>query len=201
MTAAGRARLGLAYAVPAGRGVWPGGDVPAPLAAGTPIFLEIRSAKRWLRSCQSKPWWCAIKAVVVSMLLTASLGGHRGGDFDVAGLAAKQYGFAPAVTLQGGTISRPLCFALAAWPPGWLSIVSVPAFLSLAACYWPYPSWAFYHLAGSHPEQLFLLYGVVGLCVGRCRGGTVCDGRAFPPEVPSPGSHFHATSRMPSLAD
>jgi hypothetical protein len=27
-------------------------------------------------------------------------------------------------------------------------------------------SWAFYHLSGSQPEQLFLLYGAVGLCVG-----------------------------------
>ena len=35
------------------------------------------------------------------MLLTAAVCGYRGGHFDVAGLAAKQYGFAPAVTLQG----------------------------------------------------------------------------------------------------
>ena len=36
-------------------------------------------------------------------------------------------------------------------------------------------SWAFYHLAGTHPEQLFLLYGVVGLCGRRWRR-TVRDG-------------------------
>jgi MFS family permease len=43
--AAGRSRLGLAYSVPAGRGVWSGGDVSAPLAAGDADFPRNAAAQ------------------------------------------------------------------------------------------------------------------------------------------------------------
>jgi outer membrane receptor protein involved in Fe transport len=78
----------------------------------------------------------------------------------------KQYGFAPAVTLQANSIATiMLCFGcliagLAVDRFG-SSITFIIGSLLLAGA-----SWAFYHLAGAHPEQLFLLYGVVGLCVG-----------------------------------
>lgn len=51
-------------------------------------------------------------------------------------------------------------------------------------------SWAFYHLAGTHPEQLFLLYGVVGLCVGVVGAVPYVMVRAFPPEVRFTGISF-----------
>jgi hypothetical protein len=41
----------------------------------------------------------------------------------------------------------------------------------------------FYHLAGSHPEQLFLLYGLVGFCVGVVGAVPYVMVRAFPAEV------------------
>ncbi len=51
-------------------------------------------------------------------------------------------------------------------------------------------SWAFYHLAGTHPEQLFLLYGLVGLCVGVVGAVPYVMVRAFPPEVRFTGISF-----------
>jgi len=51
-------------------------------------------------------------------------------------------------------------------------------------------SWAFYHLSGSHPEQLFLLYGVVGLCVGVVGAVPFVMVRAFPAEVRFTGISF-----------
>ncbi|KZQ87087.1 hypothetical protein A3N55_19085 [Enterobacter hormaechei subsp. steigerwaltii] len=54
----------------------------------------------------------------------------------------------------------------------------------------PASSWAFYHLAGTHPEQLFLLYGVVGLCVGVVGAVPYVMVRAFPPEVRFTGISF-----------
>ena len=124
------------------------------------------------------------------MLLTAAVCGYRGGHFDVAGLAAKQYGFAPAVTLQANSIATiMLCFGclaagLAADRFG-ASVTFIVGSLLLAAS-----SWAFYHLAGTHPEQLFLLYGVVGLCVGVVGAVPYVMVRAFPPEVRFTGISF-----------
>lgn len=102
----------------------------------------------------------------------------------------KQYGFAPAVTLQANSIATiMLCFGclaagLAADRFG-ASVTFIVGSLLLAAS-----SWAFYHLAGSHPEQLFLLYGVVGLCVGVVGAVPYVMVRAFPPEVRFTGISF-----------
>ncbi|MDU6453831.1 MAG: MFS transporter, partial [Enterobacter hormaechei] len=99
-------------------------------------------------------------------------------------------GFAPAVTLQANSIATiMLCFGclaagLAADRFG-ASVTFIVGSLLLAAS-----SWAFYHLAGSHPEQLFLLYGIVGLCVGVVGAVPYVMVRAFPPEVRFTGISF-----------
>ncbi|MBF3314065.1 MFS transporter, partial [Leptospira borgpetersenii serovar Hardjo-bovis] len=51
-------------------------------------------------------------------------------------------------------------------------------------------SWAFYHLSGTHPEQLFPLYGLVGLCVGVVGAVPFVMVRAFPAEVRFTGISF-----------
>ncbi|KFD22427.1 major facilitator superfamily (MFS) transporter, partial [Yokenella regensburgei ATCC 49455] len=51
-------------------------------------------------------------------------------------------------------------------------------------------SWAFYHLVGMHPEQLVLLYGLVGLCVGVVGAVPYVMVRAFPAEVRFSGISF-----------
>ncbi len=94
------------------------------------------------------------------------------------------------MTLQANSIATiMLCFGclaagLAADRFG-ASVTFIVGSLLLAAS-----SWAFYHLAGSHPEQLFLLYGVVGLCVGVVGAVPYVMVRAFPPEVRFTGISF-----------
>ena len=51
-------------------------------------------------------------------------------------------------------------------------------------------SWFFYHLTGSHPEQLFVLYGLVGFCVGVVGAVPYVMVRAFPAEVRFTGISF-----------
>ncbi len=51
-------------------------------------------------------------------------------------------------------------------------------------------SWIFYHFAGAHPEHLFLLYGLVGLCVGVVGAVPYVMVRAFPAEVRFTGISF-----------
>ncbi|HDC4529746.1 TPA: MFS transporter [Enterobacter asburiae] len=158
----------------------------------TPIFLEMQQRKAL---AQELPVKAVVvrhkKAVVVSMLLTWLL---SAGIVVVILMSPvwlqKQYGFAPAVTLQANSIATiMLCFGclaagLAADRFG-ASVTFIVGSLLLAAS-----SWAFYHLAGSHPEQLFLLYGTVGLCVGVVGAVPYVMVRAFPPEVRFTGISF-----------
>jgi len=102
----------------------------------------------------------------------------------------KQFGFAPALTLQANSIATVmLCFGCLA--AGLLvdrfgaSRTFIVGSLLLAAA-----SWLFYHRVGSHPEQLFLLYGLVGLCVGVVGAVPYVMVRAFPAEVRFTGISF-----------
>ncbi len=102
----------------------------------------------------------------------------------------KQFGFAPALTLQANSIATVmLCFGCLA--AGLLvdrfgaSRTFIVGSLLLAAS-----SWLFYHRVGSHPEQLFLLYGLVGLCVGVVGAVPYVMVRAFPAEVRFTGISF-----------
>ncbi|MBF9834017.1 MFS transporter [Enterobacter hormaechei] len=158
----------------------------------TPIFLEMQQRKALAQELPVKTVVVRHKkAVVVSMLLTWLL---SAGIVVVILMSPvwlqKQYGFAPAVTLQANSIATiMLCFGclaagLAADRFG-ASATFIVGSLLLAAS-----SWAFYHLAGTHPEQLFLLYGVVGLCVGVVGAVPYVMVRAFPPEVRFTGISF-----------
>ncbi|MCM8216348.1 MFS transporter [Enterobacter hormaechei] len=158
----------------------------------TPIFLEMQQRKALAQELPVKTVVVRHKkAVVVSMLLTWLL---SAGIVVVILMSPvwlqKQYGFAPAVTLQANSIATiMLCFGclaagLAADRFG-ASVTFIVGSLLLAAS-----SWAFYHLAGTHPEQLFLLYGVVGLCVGVVGAVPYVMVRAFPPEVRFTGISF-----------
>ncbi|EGT5760753.1 MFS transporter [Cronobacter sakazakii] len=160
----------------------------------TPIFLEMQQRKA-LAQEQELPVKAVVvkhrQAVVISMLLTWLL---SAGIVVVILMSPvwlqKQYGFAPAVTLQANSIATMmLCVGcmlagLAADRFGASRTFIVGSVLLAAA------SWAFYHLSGTHPEQLFLLYGLVGLCVGVVGAVPFVMVRAFPAEVRFTGISF-----------
>ncbi|WP_105622621.1 MFS transporter [Cronobacter sakazakii] len=158
----------------------------------TPIFLEMQQRKALAQELPVKA--VVVKhrqAVVISMLLTWLL---SAGIVVVILMSPvwlqKQYGFAPAVTLQANSIATMmLCVGcllagLAADRFGASRTFIVGSVLLAAA------SWVFYHLSGTHPEQLFLLYGLVGLCVGVVGAVPFVMVRAFPAEVRFTGISF-----------
>ncbi|ELQ6110321.1 MFS transporter [Cronobacter sakazakii] len=158
----------------------------------TPIFLKMQQRKALAQELPVKA--VVVKhrqAVVISMLLTWLL---SAGIVVVILMSPvwlqKQYGFAPAVTLQANSIATVmLCVGcllagLAADRLGASRTFIVGSVLLAAA------SWAFYHLSGTHPEQLFLLYGLVGLCVGVVGAVPFVMVRAFPAEVRFTGISF-----------
>lgn len=158
----------------------------------TPIFLEMQQRKAL---AQELPVKAVVvkhkKAVVVSMLLTWLL---SAGIVVVILMSPvwlqKQYGLAPALTLKANSIATiMLCVGcllagLAADRFGASKTFIVGSIL--LAC----SSWVFYHFAGAHPEQLFLLYGLVGLCVGVVGAVPYVMVRAFPAEVRFTGISF-----------
>ena len=147
----------------------------------TPIFLEMQQRKALAQELPVKSVVSKHKkAVVISMLLTWLL---SAGIVVVILMSPvwlqKQYGFAPALTLQANSVATiMLCVGclLAGFIVGSL----------LLAC----SSWFFYHLTGSHPQHLFLLYGLVGLCVGVVGAVPYVMVRAFPAEVRFTGISF-----------
>ena len=154
----------------------------------TPIFREMQQRKELpIKSVVLKHK----QAVVVSMLLTWLL---SAGIVVVILMSPvwlqKQYGFAPALTLQANSVATVmLCVGcllagLIVDKMGASKTFIVGSIL--LAC----SSWLFYHLAGAHPEQLFLLYGLVGLCVGVVGAVPYVMVRAFPAEVRFTGISF-----------
>ncbi|EOW6743921.1 MFS transporter [Cronobacter dublinensis] len=158
----------------------------------TPIFLEMQQRKALARELPVKA--VVVKhrqGVIISMLLTWLL---SAGIVVVILMSPvwlqKQYGFAPAVTLKANSIATiMLCvgclLAGLAVDRFGASRTFVVGSVLLAAS-----SWAFYHLSGAHPEQLFLLYGVVGLCVGVVGAVPFVMVRAFPAAVRFTGISF-----------
>ena len=158
----------------------------------TPIFLEMQQRKALAQELPIKSVVLKHKqAVVVSMLLTWLL---SAGIVVVILMSPvwlqKQYGFAPALTLQANSVATVmLCVGcllagLIVDKMGDSKTFIVGSIL--LAC----SSWLFYHLAGAHPEQLFLLYGLVGLCVGVVGAVPYVMVRAFPAEVRFTGISF-----------
>ena len=158
----------------------------------TPIFLDMQQRKVL---AQELPVKSVIvrhkKAVILSMLLTGLL---SAGIVVVILMSPvwlqKQYGFAPALTLQANSIATiMLCFgclmaglAVDRFGPGKTFIIGS----IMLAC----SGWMFYHLSGVYPQQLFLLYGLVGLCVGVVGAVPYVMVKAFPPAVRFSGISF-----------
>ncbi|MGL5697714.1 MAG: MFS transporter [Kluyvera sp.] len=158
----------------------------------TPVFLEMQQRKALAQELPVKSVVLKHrKAVVVSMLLTWLL---SAGIVVVILMSPvwlqKQYGFAPAITLQANSIATiMLCVGcllagLAVDRVG-ASKTFIVGCLLLAGS-----SAGFYHLAGAHPEWLFVLYGAVGLCVGVVGAVPYVMVRAFPAAVRFTGISF-----------
>lgn len=158
----------------------------------TPVFIEMQQRKALADELPIKTVVMNHKkAVAVSMLLTWLL---SAGIVVVILMSPvwlqKQHGFAPALTLQGNSIAIVmLCIGcllagLAADRFGASKTLIVGSLL-LAVC-----SWMFYHYAGTHPEQLFLLYGLAGLSVGVVGAVPFVMVRAFPAGVRFTGISF-----------
>ncbi|WP_049008721.1 MFS transporter, partial [Citrobacter koseri] len=158
----------------------------------TPIFLEMQQRKTL---AQELPVKAVVvkhkKAVAISMLLTWLL---SAGIVVVILMSPvwlqKQYGFAPALTLQANSVAT-IMLCVGCLLAGFIvdRVGASKTFIVgsfLLAC----SSWIFYHLSGAHPEQLFLLYGLVGLCVGVVGAVPYVMVRAFPAEVRFTGISF-----------
>ena len=158
----------------------------------TPIFLEMQQRKALAQELPIKSVVLKHKqAVVVSMLLTWLL---SAGIVVVILMSPvwlqKQYGFAPALTLQANSVAT-IMLCVGCLMAGLIvdRVGASKTFIVgsiLLAC----SSWFFYHLSGTHPEQLFLLYGLVGLCVGVVGAVPYVMVRAFPAEVRFTGISF-----------
>lgn len=159
------------------------GSSPCICAVGsgeTPVFLEMQQRKALAQELPVKA--VALKhqkAVAVSMLLTAFIRRRGGGDPDVAGLAAKHYGFAPPSPCRR-TVSPPSCCVSAACWQALPPTVLAPAARLLSAAYSSrrqaglstiFPALALASVSA-------LRYG--GPVRRRGRGGSLCDGARVP---------------------
>ena len=158
----------------------------------TPIFLEMQQRKALAQELPIKSVVLKHKqAVIVSMLLTWLL---SAGIVVVILMSPvwlqKQYGFAPALTLQANSVAT-VMLCIGCLLAGFIvdRVGASKTFIVgsiLLAC----SSWLFYHLVATHPEHLFLLYGLVGLCVGVVGAVPYVMVRAFPAEVRFTGISF-----------
>lgn len=158
----------------------------------TPVFLEMQQRKALAQELPVKSVVVRHqKAVIISMLLTWLL---SAGIVVVILMSPvwlqKQYGLAPALTLQANSVAT-IMLCVGCLLSGYLvdRVGASKTFIVgsvLLAC----SSGLFYHLAGEHPARLFLLYGLVGLCVGVVGAVPYVMVRAFPAEVRFTGISF-----------
>ena len=158
----------------------------------TPIFLEMQQRKALAQELPIKSVVLKHKqAVVVSMLLTWLL---SAGIVVVILMSPvwlqKQYGFAPALTLQANSVATVMLCVGCLLAGLIVDRVGASKTFIVGSILLACSSWFFYHLAGTHPEQLFLLYGLVGLCVGVVGAVPYVMVRAFPAEVRFTGISF-----------
>lgn len=158
----------------------------------TPIFLEMQQRKALAQELPIKSVVLKHKqAVVVSMLLTWLL---SAGIVVVILMSPvwlqKQYGFAPALTLQANSVATIMLCVGCLLAGLIVDRVGASKTFIVGSILLGCSSWFFYHLAGTHPEQLFLLYGLVGLCVGVVGAVPYVMVRAFPAEVRFTGISF-----------
>ncbi|WP_250547097.1 MFS transporter, partial [Serratia marcescens] len=158
----------------------------------TPIFIEMQARKALAEELPLKSVVLNHKReVAVSMLLTWLLS---------AGIVVvilmtptylqKQFGIAPALTLQANSIATIMLIAgcivagLSADRFGASKTLVVGSVL-LAGC-----SWLFYQTVGVRPEMLFACYALVGFSVGVVGAVPYVMVRAFPAEVRFTGISF-----------
>ena len=158
----------------------------------TPIFLEMQQRKALAQELPIKSVVLKHKpAVVVSMLLTWLL---SAGIVVVILMSPvwlqKQYGFAPALTLQANSVATVMLCVGCLLAGLVVDKVGASKTFIVGSILLASSSWLFYHLAGTHPEQIFLLYGLVGLCVGVVGAVPYVMVRAFPAEVRFTGISF-----------
>ena len=158
----------------------------------TPVFLEMQQRKALAQELPIKSVVLKHKqAVVVSMLLTWLL---SAGIVVVILMSPvwlqKQYGYAPALTLQANSVATVMLCVGCLLAGLIVDRVGASKTFIVGSILLACSSWFFYHLAGTHPEQLFLLYGLVGLCVGVVGAVPYVMVRAFPPEVRFSGISF-----------
>ena len=158
----------------------------------TPIFLEMQQRKALAQELPIKSVVLKHKpAVVVSMLLTWLL---SAGIVVVILMSPvwlqKQYGFAPALTLQANSVATVMLCVGCLLAGLIVDKVGASKTFIVGSILLASSSWLFYHLAGTHPEQIFLLYGLVGLCVGVVGAVPYVMVRAFPAEVRFTGISF-----------
>lgn len=158
----------------------------------TPVFVELQQRKMLARELPVRAVVTRHRtSVVVSMLLTWLL---SAGIVVVILMAPtwlqQQAAIAPARALQANSVATVmlccgcLLAGLAADRFGAGKTFMVGS-LALALC-----STLFYHLMLSHPQALFLLYGLVGLSVGVVGAVPFVMVRAFPPQVRFSGLSF-----------
>ena len=158
----------------------------------TPIFLEMQQRKALAQELPVKSVVSKHKkAVVESMLLTWLL---SAGIVVVILMSPvwlqKQYGFAPALTLQANSVAT-IMLCVGCLLAGFIvDRVGASKTFTVGSLLLACSSWFFYHLTGSHPQHLFLLYGLVGLCVGVVGAVPYVMVRAFPAEVRFTGISF-----------
>ncbi|MDA8490062.1 MFS transporter [Kluyvera sp. Awk 3] len=158
----------------------------------TPVFLEMQQRKALAQELPIKSVVLKHKqAVVVSMLLTWLL---SAGIVVVILMSPvwlqKQYGYAPALTLQANSVATVMLCVGCLLAGLIVDRVGASKTFIVGSILLACSSWFFYHLAGTHPEQLFLLYGLVGLCVGVVGAVPYVMVRAFPAEVRFSGISF-----------
>lgn len=158
----------------------------------TPVFLEMQQRKALAQELPIKSVVLKHKqAVVVSMLLTWLL---SAGIVVVILMSPvwlqKQYGYAPALTLQANSVATVMLCVGCLLAGLIVDRVGASKTFIVGSILLACSSGFFYHLAGTHPEQLFLLYGLVGLCVGVVGAVPYVMVRAFPAEVRFSGISF-----------
>lgn len=158
----------------------------------TPVFLEMQQRKALAQELPVKSVVLKhTRSVIISMLLTWLL---SAGIVVVILMSPvwlqKQHGVAPALALQANSIAT-MMLSLGCLIAG-MAVDRFGAgktFITgsvLLAC----SSWLFYRFSGTHPQHLFLLYGLAGLCVGLVGAVPYVMTRAFPAEVRFTGISF-----------
>lgn len=158
----------------------------------TPVFIAMQERKALAEELPLKAVVVKHKkSVVISMLLTWLLSACIVVVILMSPVwLQKQQGIAPALTLQANSIATVmLCIGcliagMAADRYGSARCLIIGSVL-LGVC-----SWLFYHLTATHPEQIFLLYGLAGLSVGVVGAVPFVMVRAFPAEVRFTGLSF-----------